>query len=175
METTTNYDEQAAEFLTKTGASIKVEYSHAGKYFPGDKEPRDIYNITISRGNREYSFTFGQSIANSGDIVPLKQFKNWFKGAVWSTSEDFKKKAHDYMARRYVDYTQRPPIPPSHYDILACLEKSDPGTFKDFCNDFGYSDDSITAKGIYEAVREQWLNIQKLFTDAEIEKMAEIQ
>lgn len=35
---------------------------------------------------------------------------------------------------------------PSTYDLLACITKSDPGTFVDWCADYGYDDDSCAAE-----------------------------
>lgn len=56
------YDKQAERFLKKTGATIKAEYMETGKHFDDDKEVRDIYSITITRGKRAYTFRFGQSL-----------------------------------------------------------------------------------------------------------------
>lgn len=74
METITEYDKQAQKFLKKTNTSFKAEFDKHDKYFPGDKESRDIYNITLSTHGRvkhkvvptgSYTFTFGQSIVNT--------------------------------------------------------------------------------------------------------------
>ena len=46
--------------------SFKAEFLRNDFHFVGDKDKRDIYKITLSRGNRKYSFEFGQSIAKSG-------------------------------------------------------------------------------------------------------------
>jgi hypothetical protein len=54
-------------------------------------------------------------------------------------------------------------IKPSVYDILACVEKYQYDNFKDFCNAFGYDEDSRKAYKIYEAVKEQGENIISLF------------
>ena len=64
--TMTDYEKQAQAFLEKTGTTFEAVFSHNGKYFPEDKGTRDIYNITLRRGERSYTFQFGQSIANSG-------------------------------------------------------------------------------------------------------------
>ena len=64
----TNYENQAADFLRKTGATMKINFSHNGKHFAEDKQNRDIYKITISKGNQFYSFNLGQSIAKSGKL-----------------------------------------------------------------------------------------------------------
>lgn len=61
-----NYEDQASNFLKKTGATISTEFLRRDKYFPGDEESRDIYEIIIIRGRRQYTFTFGQCIADVG-------------------------------------------------------------------------------------------------------------
>ena len=134
----TDYDKQAKDFLNKTQTTFKATYLKHGVHFVGDKDKRDIYEITLKRGNREYSFKFGQSI----------------------------NKSHS-TEKRYREQ-------PSEYDVLACLTKYDPESFKEFCSAFGFDEDSRKAERTYKAVCEEWLNIQKLWTDAEIELLQEI-
>lgn len=64
---------------------------------------------------------------------------------------------------------------PTAYDVLACLTKYEPGTFENFCEDFGYDTDSRKAEKIYKAVCKEFENVSKLFTPEEIEQLAEIQ
>lgn len=63
------YEKQANDFLKATDTAFSVEFVEHGLHFPSDKEPRDIYKITLSRNGRKYSFKFGQSIANSGEWI----------------------------------------------------------------------------------------------------------
>ena len=60
------------------------------------------------------------------------------------------------------------------YDLLTCIQKNDLGTFKDFCADFGYSDDSIKAFDVYRAVQEEYSKTRRFFTAAEIEELQEV-
>ena len=60
-----NYEEQAKNFLRDTGARIKIRFLKKDKYFHDDKEARNIYTFTISRGKRKYKGTFGDSILNT--------------------------------------------------------------------------------------------------------------
>ncbi|MCM1178677.1 MAG: hypothetical protein NC347_00335 [Clostridium sp.] len=62
---------------------------------------------------------------------------------------------------------------PTTYNILSCLQKSDPGTFRDFCLEFGYDYDSRKAEQTYHAVRKEWLNVKALFGDV-LEELEEI-
>ena len=52
---------------------------------------------------------------------------------------------------------------PSAYDILACITKNDPGTFEDFCSEFGYDTDSRKAEKVYKAVVREWKGISRVF------------
>lgn len=51
---------------------------------------------------------------------------------------------------------------PDMYDILACLTKYDPCTYKDFCAEFGYAggEDSLA---VYNGVKEEWSAVLRLF------------
>lgn len=61
------------------------------------------------------------------------------------------------------------------YDVLAALTKYDPGTFLDFCAEFGYDSDSISALKTYWAVCEEYAGLARIFTREELERLAEIQ
>lgn len=54
---------------------------------------------------------------------------------------------------------------PDMYDILACLTKYDPGTFEDFCGNFGYDTDSRSAERTYKAVCKEYKAVERLFGD----------
>ena len=44
---TTDYEQSAIDFLKSTNTEFKAEFLRNGKYFPDDKEERDIYKITL--------------------------------------------------------------------------------------------------------------------------------
>ena len=112
---------------------MKINFSHNGEHFADDKQNRDIYKITISKGRRSYTFKFGQSLAKSG------------------TGEA-----------------------PTAYDVLACLQKYDVGSFEDFCWEFGYNVDSRQAEKTYKAVCKEYEKLCTIFSDEEMELMRDI-
>lgn len=65
-------------------------------------------------------------------------------------------------------------IQPSEYDLLSCITKYDPGTFENFCSDFGYDTDSRRAEKTYHAVVEEWNKVKSLFTEEELQQLSEI-
>jgi hypothetical protein len=58
---------------------------------------------------------------------------------------------------------------PTMYDILTCITKYNPGSFEDFCGDFGYDEDSRSAEKTYKAVVKEYKAMCKLFTQEELE------
>jgi len=177
--TLSSYEIQANEFLTKTNATIEITFLKEGKHFNSDKENRDIYNVTIKRGNRSFSFNFGNSINDSGFYVQIGITKYPIDRKYLSVKDKSKLIMHIKMSINNSFMSNQDilhyPVAPTNYSILACLQKYDVGTFEDFCNEFGYDTDSITAEKTYKAVCEEYKNLCTLFTDAEIEQMQEIQ
>jgi len=67
---------------------------------------------------------------------------------------------------------------PSLYSILACLQKYDAGSFQDFVAGFGYELDSTNygeTMKTYQAVKSQFSGLSRLYSEDELELMAEIQ
>ena len=64
-------------------------------------------------------------------------------------------------------------IGPTAYDVLSCLTKSDPGSFEEFCGDYGYVTDSRRAYATWEDVKEEWAYVQFMWGDC-LEQLQEI-
>lgn len=62
----------------------------------------------------------------------------------------------------------------SAYDLLTAIVKSDPRTFHDFCQDFGYDEDSRKAEQTYHNVVREWDKVRKFFTAEELAAVQEI-
>jgi hypothetical protein len=149
------YEKQANDFMAKVGATMETKLLGNMPYFDEDKESRDVYQVTLKRGGKVYSFRFGQSIAQSGEYVK----RNPHGRTVYD---------HEIIWRKGGR------IAPTAYDVLACVQKSDVGTFEDFCGEFGYDTDSRKAEKTYFAVQKEYKEINGLFGDV-IEELQEIQ
>ena len=158
-----DYEKQAQDFLDKTNTTLDINFSRWDYYFEDDKEKRDIYKVTMKRNNQVYEFEFGQSIFRSGTWILDPKIYHVIK-----TTRDEKEIKTGIWKRKL-------PKKPTAYDILACLTKHNPGTFKDFCLDFGYDNDSIKAKKVYDAVVQEYLALSNMFSQEELKEMAEIQ
>ena len=170
------YDIQANEFLEKTNTELKIEFKENAKYFPGDKETRDIYNITLIRGNRKYTFTFGNSLRDSGFYVQIGRTKHPLPYNLLNSKNlrNYIKNHIDYNFIYNIDNIHYP-VPPSPYDILACLEKYDYESFEDFCSQLGYDTDSRNAERIYNNCHEQYLQLCSLYNEEEMKMLRDIQ
>ena len=53
---------------------------------------------------------------------------------------------------------------PTMYDVLACIEKYDVGSYEEFLNEFGYRD-SMDSRETYKAVVREYKAVNRLFGD----------
>jgi hypothetical protein len=69
--------------------------------------------------------------------------------------------------------------PPHPYEVLSCITKYDPGSFENFCGEFGckefgYEPEYRQAKKIYKATVREWEKVAAFFTDEELAEAREI-
>lgn len=170
------YINQADKFLADTGTTIEINFKRHGKHFNDDTQNRDVYECSLIRRNRKFTFDFGNSVINSGIVhawgIDAPSFRH---GNVNCYASHYLQifLEGNYMTKDFKILEKR--VKPSSYDILTCLTKYDPDTFENFCSEFGYDTDSRKAEKTYKAVFNEWQNICMLFTDEEIEHLQEIQ
>lgn len=88
-----------------------------------------------------------------------------------------KNNAHKYdfnFGQSINDSTGNGDNKPTYYDILVCLTKYPVYDFEDFCSEYGYDTDSRKAYKTYKAVKREWENVNKLFTEEQLELLREI-
>lgn len=239
----TEYQQQAEDFLTKTGTTFNAEFHKFGLHFEGDQHKRNIFLITLKNDKHEYKFKFGSSLFDSlknTDDVIYETTIDFFYGlkyaglkveylsyrdtlsiatvkAKYNTGirtlvdkakaqtiynnfiaantnkyvkatniislRDWLDKLESAMIRKATELKLKnfgegiqadTIIAPDAYSVLTGLTKYNPGTFENFCGDFGYDEDSRKGEKIYHAVVEEWANVSKLFTDEQLELLQEI-
>lgn len=174
-----NYEKQAQDFLDKTQTTFKAEFIKTDFHFNGDKEKRDIYKITLQRGNRKMVFNFGASLNDSGFYFTQGAKKVGIDREFLkeNLSENKLKTRLEMLipGTRFQDCDKiHFPKTPTPYAILACLQKYEVGSFENFCNEFGYNVDSRKAEKTYNAVLKEWQEVQKLWSDKEIALLQKI-
>jgi len=60
-----NYQKEATDFLTSHSINFEARLFAHTKYFPDDKEKRDVYTCLFEREGKYFEIRFGQSIVNS--------------------------------------------------------------------------------------------------------------
>lgn len=159
---TSEYTKQAEEFLTAN--SITFSASLIGSDCPQfcedarkgiDMGEVNTYPRKTHIHGKHYRCTFNRSNAptNAPFVVDF-----------WNSYADEEFNAKSLKGKRKI----------SAYDVLTSIQKSDVGTFEDFCSDFGYDSDSRQAEKTCHAVAAEWKRVKAFFTDAEIEAMQEI-
>lgn len=165
------YIKQATEFLQKAHAEMKIEYiGLAINKNWKEKEKRCLYEITLNSPRGSMTFDFWGSIKDAKiKTMTLEEYAKqwrWMPFSKWTQAE--KTQAKKELAAK------KKAAVPSVYDVLACLTKYDPGTFKDFCSEFNYNEDSRAAEQIYFAMQKEYIQLTKLFTPEQMEELAEI-
>ena len=173
--THTDYEKQGTDFLEQTGTIMTMEYARTGKYFDDDdKEERDIYTITLNRGNRGFTFEFGQSINCSGRFIAYGNPRRGMSRGFLKDNGEYRKPKNDYAGENKWELNINFSAP-TPYGILLCLTKYDPETFENFCSEFGYDNDSRKAEKTYKAVKLEYMQLCTMFNETEMEAMQEIQ
>jgi len=190
MTTAANqYHAQAEEFLASTGTKVAFEYLGHDSRMLGVAVPTAHFRVTVERAGRSpWVLDFSDSQHDSYEWAKDdRALPKWgprpqsVYGKVETTSRRTPDDAERGAARtgtgvEWAGYRVRQRVPQPHaYDLLACIQKSDPGSFTDFCSDFGYSNDSTRARDTFIAVVEEWQNVKRMFSEAEIERLGEIQ
>ena len=165
------YAKQANEFLKKANATIKIEFvGLAINKEWKEKDKRNLYEITLTTPGGSMVFDFWDSIRNTEikemtiETYAEKSYKRRFDCLSYSEKVKAQKELKEKKAAAQ----------PTAYDILACITKYDPGTFAEFCSEFGYDEDSRTAERIYFAVQKEYSQLARIFTPEQLEEMQEI-
>lgn len=173
------YDQQAADFLNKTKTRLLIKFLRYGRYFDDDKEARLIFEFTLSRGNRSYTSSLGESVVKTFQALTGRRYPNRM---TISDEEDLNKAVGSITGGkvRRADMSGLTNIPhPSAYSILACLEKSEPDPNVDiWARDVGYEWGKNTSiqriLETHKTCREQYLGLCTLFNEEEMAELAEI-
>lgn len=166
------YFEKAKNFLKKAQATMFIEYVGCDipLHWQGEKEKHNHYQFTIVTPRGEMTSNFWDSRVNTWlsqmtlDQYCIRHYRMPFN-ALWREEKNRVKKAWE---------TQVKNATPNEYNILACLDSHIPDTFDEFCNEFGYSNDSISALKTYLACQEEAAKLKKIFTKEQLEELEEI-
>lgn len=169
------YDIKVADWLREHGITFGITATGFRQGFSDDDDNDKSYHDT-------YHATFER--AGSGRFVERFDVDNFKQSAAHSRSNIERTRCTNKCGVafgetfRHKDACAANPKnteTPTAYDILSCITKSDPGTFRDFCGDYGYDEDSMRANRIYLAVQKEYASAAKFFTAEELDELQEIE
>lgn len=146
-------------WLEQTDSKLRITFDRTVPFFDDDNQKRDVYSVELCRGGRVYQFQFGQSVASSA---------RWRRESGWATTK------YEFGGRRptYGDFKLNADrCQPSAASILLCLQTRSPGTFDDFCEEYGYDTDSRKAEKIWRACVAQYLALAGMYSPDELEAL----
>lgn len=159
------YDKQAQDFASKHRVTMQADYlghfPRLGEYAVAQ------FRVTLSReGKKDYTFQYSDSLRDSWKYIDCNGTKQHIKTQGLPPKLSQKYWPNKGQQQKIGPFSLYPTIPsPSLYDILTCLTKSDPGTFEDFCLEYGYDNDSRKALEVYFAVQKDWIECNNIFHD----------
>ena len=145
------YSENVPE-LRKLLAELKVEVIFTGikKYFPKDKEERLTGLFRITRDEKQITFPYGFSIKDT------ELYNNPHPTKINYTKLSTKRK--EFKTNLLYDC-----LTSCKMDYFVSID------FDEFCDEFGYSNDSITDKQTWERCLKQSAKLQHIFKESEID------
>ena len=168
----TEYEAQAKQFLADCNATMEIKF--IGREIPthwlGETKPRNKYQFTITTPKGKYTSYFWDSLHNTemSTISERLYAQQKYKASYDCLRSHEKAKAMAELAKLKAKAI------PTEYDILACVEKYSYDSFSDFCSEFGYSTDSISARETFLACGEEYAGLRRIFTEEQMEKLREI-
>lgn len=134
-------------------SSLPISVTYCGKIIEG-KNGWDhfLYSVSIGTGSNMFTTQYKCGLGHS------KKVDFHSNPDYWSNKE-----------RKYLV-----PVKPKNSDIVySLLMDSEAGnySFQDFCDNFGYSSDSINALNVYRECEKTNKNLRKVFTKEQLQQM----
>ena len=168
----TDCQAQAKQFLADCNATMEINF--IGKEVPyhwmGEAKPHNKYQFTITTPKGKYISYFWDSLYNTevsemtADDLACKKYKAHYDVLRGNEKTSVLRELKSLKANAI----------PTEYDILACVEKYGYDSFSDFCAEFGYSTDSISARETFLACGEEYAWLRRIFTEEQMGKLREI-
>lgn len=168
----TDYQAQAKQFLADCNATMEIKF--VGKEIPtnwkGETRPHNKYQFTITTPRGKYASYFWDSLYNTevSEVSETTYAQQKYKASYDCLRSHEKAKARAELAKLKANARS------TEYDILAAVEKYGYDSFSDFCSEFGYSTDSISARETFLACGEEYAGLRRIFTEEQMEMLREI-
>lgn len=171
----TDYKQQALDFLKTCNATMEIEFLHVDiNQNWNDNTKRNKYRFTITTPKGKMTGNFWDSVINTQitlmtpEDYSMKHYGQYYDGLM----------PHVKTRIRRILKEAKVKCTPTPYDILACLQKYDPGTMHEFFDEFCYEvnsvDDMFSFMNTYNAVVKEYRDLCRIFTEEQMEILREI-
>lgn len=168
----TEYQAQAKQFLADCNATMEINFvgREIHSHWLGETKPHNKYQFTITTPKGKYTSYFWDSLHNTevsemtADGLACKRYKIHYDVLRGYERTNVLRELRKLKANAI----------PTEYDILAAVEKYSYDSFSDFCSEFGYSIDSISARETFLACGEEYAGLRRIFTEEQMEMLREI-
>jgi len=157
------YEQQAEQFLTRNGIKFRATLSDS-KPAPWESERSNYAQRIPTKASKErhhYRITLSRTISKPRPTSDPSCFKS-------------DRVVFDFWGSIADAEAGNKTVTP--YDVLACIssDANCPETFRDFCAEYGYSDDSLSAMQTFRRCSAFSKRLRAFFTPQELEELSEI-
>ena len=99
------YGEQAREFAERNGVKLYALERELKRHFVDDVKPRWVWKMKLLRGNKSYTFDFGNSLVSTAYDIPT--YYDIFAALTKSDPYSFEDFCADYGYEQYDDYGRK--------------------------------------------------------------------
>lgn len=165
-------DRQVSKFLNDNNIKVNHQFIGYDNNVNGQEWQADRFLIKFN--NIEFRFNVGignrleSSTKYKAGLSELKVMYSNCDKVLYSV---------DYVPTKYNKTRKTLAVAPTPANVLYCILTDAEGTdcsFDDWCDMFGYSDDSLSALNIYKECCKIGKNLLKVFTRSQIEQLREM-
>lgn len=183
------YEEHANEFIRRHGITFSATFAGSMKHFDDDEHVRDVYDVQFTReGRKAMVIRYGQALARSSYFIGaiIAEFHWPGSSKVALAREPARRLRKESKANIHANYFVNSQMKkalarmgyvvaaPTPYDVLTGIVKYSPGSFAEWCVEYGYDTDSRKAHDAWTRCHDEWAKVQGFFTESEIEELQEI-
>lgn len=164
--------------LASFGITYTALYMGVAKDALGGNTEMDRWSVAFTKGDGREAYEEFDYYTGMGHRAPATADDK--KRAAWGyqgLTENDKKGLTSYGRRYLADVEKlRKPVSPAAAGVLYCLFmdiETSTTTFRNWCNEFGYDDDSIKARNTYDACQGNSDKLMRIFNHQQIAQLRE--
>lgn len=165
------YIKKAEQLMKTLNVTYTIEYDGIG-INPNwnDKDKRTMYSVHLenSRGSMDFTFWSSMLEAELRKMSMDDYCRIYMRSRYQNLSYAEKSKANRAYQKKLKKYKV------DIYDVVTALQKYEVGSFSDFCDKYGYDEDSRRAERIYLDCTDKYYKLKKMFTEEEMETLREV-